>query len=290
MDEKNKNKVIHNILDNYQQVERTLVEQLYMKHDIHGTTIGMCREDVWEELFQMVIPKKFVMEHSVFIIDAGGGVSKEVDLVIMDEMYTPYIFHYGRLKFIPIEAVAAVIECKSKGGGLESEINEWCKRIEGLETAATSITRFATMITDGPVPTQKSTRPIRILCTMNPVYIKTLESKFDFIVCVEEREMETPPQLNIHRNHELENLWDCYKTLNFYRREDEIEKAREDMKPGAITKSGLKKIKLDDEYKIAGQELLTFNMQLNQMLMLINNPMPFPHRSYVAMFNEYAKK
>ena len=31
--------------------------------------------------------------------------------------------------------------------------------------------------------------------------------------------------------------------------------------------------------------LLTFNFQLNQLLMLINNPILFPHRAYVKMFN-----
>ncbi len=86
-----------------------------MKHDLHGSSIGSAREDIWGQLFDMIIPKKFVIEHSVFlIIDSEGNVSHEVDLAILDETYTPYIFRYGRLKFIPIEAVAVVVECKSK--------------------------------------------------------------------------------------------------------------------------------------------------------------------------------
>ena len=36
--------------------------------------------------------------------------------------------------------------------------------------------------------------------------------------------------------------------------------------------------------------LLTFNFQLNQLLMLINNPILFPHLSYAQLFNGNRKK
>ena len=55
-----------------------------------------------------------------------------------------------------------------------------------------------------------------------------------------------------------------------------------------------------DEYKIctrdsngAGEQelsLMSFNFQLNQILMLINNPMLFPHLDYVDMFNGFGQK
>lgn len=119
MSKKTKENIIDNIIDNYLSVEKSIVEQLYMKHDIHGGTVGSQREDVWKQLFEMIVPKKFVIEESIFIIDSSWnnkksrsekqiGISKEVDLAIIDENYTPYIFRYGKLKFVPIEAVAVV--------------------------------------------------------------------------------------------------------------------------------------------------------------------------------------
>ena len=55
--------------------------------------------------------------------------------------------------------------------------------------------------------------------------------------------------------------------------------------------------KLDDYEVKFGEEklsLMTFNFQFNQVLMLINNPMLFPHIAYAEMFNgkigEEAKK
>ena len=100
-----KEKIIPDIITNYQQLESSIVEQLYMKHALHGTTIGTEREEVWSQVFEAILPKKFVIERSVFIIDSQENVSHEVDLAIFDETYTPYIFRYGRIKFIPIEAL-----------------------------------------------------------------------------------------------------------------------------------------------------------------------------------------
>lgn len=50
----------------------------------------------------------------------------------------------------------------------------------------------------------------------------------------------------------------------------------------------LQRIKIE-HYNIKNRErkygLLSFIFQFNQMLMLINNPMFFPHKAYVDMFN-----
>lgn len=61
-------------------------------------------------MFKRTISQKFVIEQSVFLIDSKGNVSNGVDLAIFDEMYTPYIFRYYDLKFIPLEAMAVVVE------------------------------------------------------------------------------------------------------------------------------------------------------------------------------------
>ncbi|WP_059050886.1 hypothetical protein [Paenibacillus senegalimassiliensis] len=60
--EEKKNKLINNVRENYRQVEKSIVSQLFMKHDLHGTTIGSEREMIWAQLFEMIIPRKFVIE------------------------------------------------------------------------------------------------------------------------------------------------------------------------------------------------------------------------------------
>ncbi|MET3504099.1 DUF6602 domain-containing protein [Halalkalibacter oceani] len=281
-DEMRKQKLITNIKVNYRQVEQSIVSQLYMKHDLHGTSIGSAREDIWGQLFDMIIPKKFVIEHSVFIIDSEGNISSEVDLAILDGTYTPYIFRYGRLKFIPIEAVAVVVECKSQSLNNDG-ITKWCDNLTELKTAENSIARIADRIAIGSVPTQKSTCPIQILCALKPEVDEKIKHKFDFVLLAVNDDVDKGGRIDIEDNTGG-NLQDWFRKLNFH----ETSPAKKICNEELLTDVELK------DYEVKDQDdtlvsLLTFNFQLNQLLMLINNPLLFPHRAYAKLFNAERK-
>lgn len=283
------NKTICHILENYVQNEKALVNQLYFKTD-HGPTIGGFREDIWRGMFEQIVPKKFVIEQSIFIIDSKGNVSNEVDLAIFDEIYTPYIFRYGRLKFVPIEAVAVAVECKSTS--IEKEkLKAWVENIVALETSDKSYTRIATKIacseenTKKIETTQSSTRPLRILCCLDEgITNGNLASggrMFDFII----RASSSEQKLQIEVDDSQKSLQDWYLALNHVGKQKDT-----------ITKNGseIAEVKLE-AYQVKKGEtepvsLLTFNLQLNQLLMLINNPILFPHLAYAEMFNEEGKR
>ena len=284
--------VVQNIIANYQQTERFIVEQLYMENELHGPTTGSMRENVWRGLFEMIVPKKFVIEHSVFIIDSNGRISREVDLAIIDETYTPYIFRYGKLKFIPIEAVAAVVECKSKvlRKREEVQLKMWCEGIKSLKTAKQSIARLATGISTGPALTQQGTRPIRVLCALNPKISPEIQDMFDFVLTASKR----PARINISENEANNSLFSWYKSLSSYNEPEALQALLDDDKQQGFRDASdiLKGISIQS-YKVHNQDgenisLLSFNFQFNQLLMLINNPMLFPHQEYVNMFCHYA--
>ena len=281
-----KKKALRNIKSNYQKIEQSIVQQLYMRQDLHKYSAGAAREDIWEQLFKMILPKKFVIEHSVFIIDTDNGISHEVDLAVMDETYTPFIFSFGRLKFIPIEAVAAVIECKS--GTIDEGIARWVDSIKGLKTHDESIARMAGSIAFGGVTMQKATRPLRILCALKENIKENVQGLFDFVLsAVDDKEGE-PAHIEVAISQDFNSLLDWFGELNFYGKTDEKEKAYSNL--DGSHKEKLEDIKLTS-YEVKGkdgrvQSLMTFNFQLNQLLMLINNPLLFPHREYAKMFNE----
>ncbi|MFD7522664.1 DUF6602 domain-containing protein [Paenibacillus chitinolyticus] len=271
--------MIDEILHNYVEMERATVSQLFFKYKNHGTTIGGFREDIWKELFIQFIPKKFVVEQSVFIIDSAGQVSHEVDLAILDEMYTPYIFRKGRLKFIPIEAVAVAVECKSLSAN-EDSLKNWTNSIKNLKTSRQSIARMHSYVATGGMDnkpqTQTATRPILIYCCLDHKHSKNMEH-FDFTLQADYDSC----QIHVHRNSKLETLADWYRALNH-------NGSSEEMIADCSNRDSI------DDYKIHIREneekrevsLLSFNFQLNQLLMLINNPMLFPHKAYVDMFNK----
>lgn len=242
----------------------------------------------------MVLPKKFVMEHSVFIIDSEDGISHEVDLAIIDQTYTPYIFRYGELKFIPIEAVAAVVECKSTSISKE-QIRDWKGSIVNLKTNGESIARLATEIAISAVPTQLSTRPIRLLCALKENVDDEIKQQFDFVLLAVKKEDSDfdNSYIEITSRPEFDNLFQWYKDLNmknqpYTLQREKTEGERNDRLAKAEEKLLATKL---DEYTVTNENgcpisLLTFNFQFNQLLMLINNPMLFPHKSYANMFDK----
>lgn len=280
-------KTIKNILKNYIQNEKALIDQLYFETS-HGPTIGGFREDIWREMFEQIVPKKFVIEQSVFIIDSAGRVSNEVDLAIFDETYTPYIFRYGRLKFLPIEAVAVAVECKSSSMD-QKKLKNWAESVAALKTSQESYTRmhgYVAIGKDNSKPsTQTATRPLRILCCLNEKNLpnESLDSGeklFDFVI----RAPQKNGNLRIEVDDSKDSLQCWYKALNHADKKQQC---------GVINEgSEVKDVKLE-EYQVncAGQSvsLLAFNLQLNQLLMLINNPLLFPHKAYAKMFDDFAK-
>ena len=283
------------ILNNYLRKETAMVESLFFSVP-HPTVTGSYREEIWKEMFSEIIPKKFVIEQSVFIIDSYGEVSKEVDLAIFDEMYTPYIFRSGRIKFLPIEAVAAVVECKSLSPD-SSSLVEWVDGIRNLKTSQEACVRIANfIIVDGKAPafgtnqkqspSQTATRPLRILCCLNNftnLKIDERDSLFDFIVSAS----DTEKKLSIEEDTCKTNLDEWYFSLNHAQKinDENITAARS---PGLAkkTQESFEIYKKKDSDKFERVNLLSFNLLLNQLLMLINNPIWFPHAAYARLFNE----
>jgi len=269
------------IIKNYCEAEKSLVAQLNFQVPNHPPTIGGFREEIWKQLFEQIIPKKYVIEQSVFLMDSAGNVSDEVDLAIFDEMYTPYIFRNGRIKFIPIEAVAAVVQCKStnvtsknKGTG-EYSLKSWCKSIDDLKTSGDSVIRMAIDIIIGAAKTQKGTRPIKIFCALKKPP-KALMGQFDFYIIAGKKKSQD--KIDVIIPHEKD--WDLGKWHYELNMRNPAEESTFEEK---ILNRTLADYKVEsDDNPVA---LLTLNFQLNQLLMLINNPMIFPHMAYVKMFN-----
>ena len=181
--------VFKKIYENYNSLNSKMVEEIELA-SIHDTITGNYREEMWMNFFRSIIPKKYCLAQGVMIIDSYGRVSKEVDIAVYDEQYTPYVFQYNTLKFIPIEAVSVVIECKSTSLN-KAKLVSWANSISKLETNQRGLARFAQGYTSGMgSSTQKRTQPVKILVTMHNITEKNdrknlkydLNNLFDLIV------------------------------------------------------------------------------------------------------------
>ena len=77
----------------------------------HPGTKGDASENVWLDLFQTYLPKRYQAKKA-HVVDSDGKFSQQIDVVIFDRQYSPFIFHYEGQRVIPAECVYAVFEVK----------------------------------------------------------------------------------------------------------------------------------------------------------------------------------
>ncbi len=77
----------------------------------HPGTKGDASEGVWLELLQTYLPKRYSAA-SAHVVDSLGAFSDQIDVVVFDRQYSPFIFSYQGATVIPAESVYAVFEAK----------------------------------------------------------------------------------------------------------------------------------------------------------------------------------
>lgn len=77
----------------------------------HSVAKGDASEKIWLELFQNYLPKRYQAEKA-FVVDSNGVFSQQMDVVIFDRQYSPFIFTYEDQIIVPAESVYAVFEAK----------------------------------------------------------------------------------------------------------------------------------------------------------------------------------
>jgi len=268
-----------NILHNYSYLNKKLAIE---------TRNAFCHSrdaarDLWLSFLRNIIPMKFSIDKNVIIMDSKGKQSEEMDLVVYDEQYIPYVFQYHSVKYVPIEAVSVVVKLHHQDGGQSRATEDWDHWFDSinLNPCPYGIARFATNYKTGIAnPTQLATRPIRVfISTANIEDRQPLEDKisgiFDFLLYLKPGAERF--ELNVPK--ELDHLEQWAQELN--RVDARKIWSSEINKDGPRTLAGLR---IDDN------PLLTLNFQLNQLLMLINNPMLFPHYAYAKLFQDIERE
>ncbi len=77
----------------------------------HPGTKGDASEKVWLELLQTYLPQRY-QAATAHVVDSRGEFSDQIDVVVFDRQYSPFIFHYEGQTIVPAESVYAVFEAK----------------------------------------------------------------------------------------------------------------------------------------------------------------------------------
>lgn len=79
----------------------------------HAPTKGDASELNWKEWLKVYLPSRYQVDKA-FIIDCDGNISEQIDIVIYDQQYSPFVFNQDGAIYIPAESVYAVFEVKQE--------------------------------------------------------------------------------------------------------------------------------------------------------------------------------
>jgi hypothetical protein len=77
----------------------------------HPGTKGDASEKVWLELLETYLPTRY-QAATAHVVDSKGAFSDQIDVLVFDRQYSPFIFHYQGETIIPAESVYAAFEAK----------------------------------------------------------------------------------------------------------------------------------------------------------------------------------
>ena len=77
----------------------------------HPGAKGDANESVWIELLDTYLPNRY-QAAKAYVVDSNGKFSQQMDVVVFDRQYSPFIFYYQGQTIVPAESVYAVFEAK----------------------------------------------------------------------------------------------------------------------------------------------------------------------------------
>ena len=101
------------IKDLFGGLQNQMVAQLNTNREfiLHPGSKGDSLENVWIEWLKKYLPNRYCVDKAI-IIDSKGDLSNQIDLVIYDQQYTPFVLNQNGIHYIPAEGVYAVFEVK----------------------------------------------------------------------------------------------------------------------------------------------------------------------------------
>lgn len=157
-----------NLLDHlHEQVEAALKTARLALH--HPTDKGDASEQVWIDLLSSYLPKRYVVSKA-HVVDSEGNFSQQIDVVIHDRQYSPLVFTYLGVHYVPAESVYAVFEAKQ----VTSAETIGYAQIKAESVRRLTRTTMPVPTVDGPKPAKEPARILAGLLSLSCPWVPPL--------------------------------------------------------------------------------------------------------------------
>lgn len=106
----------------------------------HPTSKGSESELNWIGLLRTYLPDRYTVD-SGFVVDHEGNISDQIDVIIYDRHFTPFIFRGENIVYIPAEGVYAIFEVKPHFG--KTNYDYAVKKLNSVKTLKRTSAEFA---------------------------------------------------------------------------------------------------------------------------------------------------
>ncbi|WP_089053279.1 DUF6602 domain-containing protein [Flavobacterium oncorhynchi] len=102
-----------NLKELFGGLQNQMVAQLNTNREYisHPGSVGDALENVWIDWLRKYLPNRYCVDKAI-VIDSNGNTSHQIDVVIYDQHFTPFVFNQNGFIYIPAEGVYAVFEVK----------------------------------------------------------------------------------------------------------------------------------------------------------------------------------
>jgi hypothetical protein len=114
-------KGLHDLLANELGIARAIIA--------HSGTKGDLSEGRWIQMLQNHLPARYQV-NKAFVIDSKNQCSDQIDIVIHDRQYSPFVLKFDSALYVPAESVYAIFEVKQGMSG--NEVNYAADKIASV--------------------------------------------------------------------------------------------------------------------------------------------------------------
>lgn len=132
-----------NLRELFNGLQNQMIAQLNTNREFinHPSSKGDSLENTWIDWLRKYLPNRYCVDKAI-IIDCTGLLSDQIDLVIYDQQYTPFVLTQNGIHYIPAEGVYAVFEVKPDLEGSVKVKNESITYIEYAGRKIESVRRL----------------------------------------------------------------------------------------------------------------------------------------------------
>lgn len=114
----------------FKGLQNQMVAQLNTNREFieHPGSKGDSLENAWIDWLRKYLPNRYCVDKAI-VIDHEGNTSQQIDIVIYDNWFTPFIFNQNGFYYIPAEGVYAVFEVKPD---IDGNIEYAAEKIESV--------------------------------------------------------------------------------------------------------------------------------------------------------------